>query len=171
MRWLRLITWLATAAVLILVSILAPRLTPASDVDPFPDRVTLDEPAEISGGTVSVARVLAAPRWTDGDDKFSLEGKGFFVEVRARANPDRRATLLRAKIRSNGRTYESSDRVGFASEPAPVGFMSPQVITFEVPTDVLDDGSVWLHFNEGSSARMSLNADTVERAAVLEQAP
>lgn len=165
-RW---VTWLATAAVLILITILAPRFTPDSDVDPFPHQVDLQETAEIGGGTVAVDRVLAAPRWTDGDDNFSLEGKGFFVEVRAQASSERRATLLKAIIRSNGRTYESSTRVGVYSEPAEAGFTSPQVITFEVPGDVLEDASVWVQFTEGSSARMDLNADTVERTAVLEQ--
>ena len=175
MTALRWVSWLATAAVLVVIRILAPRLTPAGDVDPLPRRTSLQEPVKVSGGTVTVDRVLAAPRWTDGDETLSLEGKGahegkgLFVEVKAQARPDRRATSLRATIRSHGRTYKPSSRAGLSSDAAEAGFTSPQVITFEVPPDVVDGGSVWVGFTESSSARIELNADTVERTAVLEQ--
>lgn len=181
MKWWRLLGWIATATALVLICSYAPRLLPDGERDPLPTRVGLDEPARIAGGTVTVDRVRVAPDWTDGETSLSLGKDGYFVEVLSRARPDQRATSLRARIRSDGRTYTPSDRVGPGSDPAPAGFSSPQLITFEVPADVLDQvttrdkdskrarGSVWVSLADGSAARLALTADTVERIDVLEQ--
>lgn len=169
---MRRLVWLATALVLAAVILIVPRFAPALGEDPFPAGVQLKERAAISGGWVTVDKVTAAPTWTDGDTTLSLKKeRALFVEVRATARPDRKATGLQALIRYDDRTYELSDRAGSGTDNprGEPGFDQPVVITFEVPAEAVEDGEVRLRFTDGSEASLELDDDSVTRLKVLEE--
>lgn len=166
---LRFLVWLTTAAALVAFTVTLPRLSPLTDHDPFPARLSVGSTVHIADGTVHVTGVRAAPQWTSEDETYSLtEQGGVFVELRAVISPDRAATPLRAVLVSRGRTYSPSDRVSPYNDPAEPGFETDQVIVFEVPQDALADGAVLVHLAEGADARLGLD-DVVEHVAELEE--
>lgn len=161
--------WVTTAALLVTLTVLVPRLAPMPGHDPFPTRATLGTATHIQDGSLTVTDVTAAPRWQREDESHSLaEVDGYFVEVRASASPDRTASSLRASIVSDGRTYRQSDRATPYNPPADPGFDTPVVIVFEVPAEALADAAVLLHYAEDSAARLALTGDTLQYVDALE---
>lgn len=169
----RLLIWLATAVILVAVCVIAPRLHPSVDgADAFPVRAGIGEPAKVGGGTVTFAEITYAPRWRsedDGDD-FTLE-QGFFVRVLVDASPELEADQVAIEIKSQGRTYRQSDRAEDTFDTPEAGFTSPDSAIFEVPTDVLETGSVSVGFVRGSSAIIKISDADPRRSDVLEPKP
>lgn len=166
---MRRVVLAASVLVLAALLVLVPRLEVERGDDPFPTRIGLDERAQVSGGSVRVDRLVAAPRWTRGSEELSLKGEdGVFLQVHVTGQPAQHEEDVIGTIEQGGRTWTISGRAGSPPEMSPPGFDDAVVLTFEVPAEVLDGGELRVGFVERREAVLVLDPDDVERVDELE---